>query len=768
MLSRRGFILSGTAVGGGLVLGYGYIALDDGDAARKFAASGETATPFNAWLKITSDGKIICGIHRAEMGQGITTTLAMLLAEELDADWKDVDFEFTPVDRDYFNFGMLLRGQPLGDPNAGWTSATGTWAIRQFFRAGGMSMTIASSSTVDAWDTLRPAGAAARQMLLTAAGRIWNTDQANLRTKQSTVINPATSETMSYGELAEQAGRESPPSSVTLKDKADYSLVGYNPPRLDTPAKVTGKARFGMDVQLPGMLYATVVHSPVAGTRVESFQSNGAEERPGVEAIVEAGAAGDVRAVAVVAKNSWQALQAAKQITVTPAAPDRLVDSNALDNEYAERLKQKPTVIFKDTAAEAAGLETDDGSAFDAAINAEGQTVVTAEYSLPFLAHLCMEPMNCTAHYTNDTDGPRMEIWAPTQANSMARNIAAEMSGLPTENVTLHTTFMGGGFGRRADMDFVEQAVSVARQLPGRPIKLFWSREQDVRHDMYRPASRCRITGAVDNDGAFQALDYHLVGQSVVASYETRTPTPRGGDGPSDTSVVTAVNPPVYPIPNRRIGYTPMDLHVPAGYWRSVSQSWNSFYIESFIDELANAAGIDPLTFRRRALADRRRHLNALNTAAAMVADSTADGLGFSVTESHNTVLAHAVEISTANGAFDRVRRIACAVDCGPLVHPDNVQAQIEGSIIDGLSAALYGRVDIRQGQVVQGNFDTYRRLSLAEIPVIDIQLIESAEPRPGGVGEPGLPGTAPALVNAIFAATGERIRSLPISTAVS
>jgi len=769
MVTRRGIILTGAALGGGLVLGYGFSALDDGDAVRKFGEAGDqSAIPLNAWLKISSDGKIICGVHRAEMGQSIVTTLAMLLAEELDADWNDVHFEFTPVDRDYFNFGMLLRGQPLGDPSASWTAATGTWAIRQFFRANGMSMTIASSSTVDAWDTLRPAGASARQMLLAAAARVWKTDVDRLTTEQSYVLNSATNEKLPYGELAEQAAKETPPSSITLKDHREYNLVGRNPPRLDTPAKVTGTATFGMDVQLPNMLYATVVHSPIAGTRVQSYDSNGAEDFPGVQTVVEAGAEGAIRAVAVVAKNSWQALQAAQQIAVSPATPENLIDSDDLARDYEELLTQTPSVIFTDTAADAAGLEKEDETAFANAMGDKGNTIVTGEYSVPFLTHLCMEPMNCTAYYVDDDGDARLEIWAPTQANSVARDIAAQMSGLPKDKVTLHTTFMGGGFGRRADMDFIEQAVSVALQIPGRPIKLFWSREQDVRHDTFRPASRCRVTGAVDSNGNFQALRYHLVGQSVVASYETRTPTPRGGDGPSDTSVVTAVNPPVYPVPHLRIAFTPVDLHVPAGYWRSVSQSWNSFYIESFMDELAAAANLDPLTFRRQALREKPRHLSALNAVAEMVANSTADGVGYAVTQSHNTVVAHAVEVAAAAGTFESVLRVACAIDCGPLVHPDNVEAQIVGSIADGLSAALYGQIDIREGQVTQGNFDTYRRMGMADCPTIDVKLLKSDELRPGGVGEPSLPGTAPALANAIFAATGKRIRSLPILRALS
>jgi isoquinoline 1-oxidoreductase beta subunit len=764
MLSRRGFILSGLALGGGLVIAYGLASLDDGAATDKFAASGQAGTPLNAWLKIAPDGTVICGIHRAEMGQGITTTLAMLLAEELDANWADIRFEFAPVDRDYYNFGMLMNGQPLGDPAASWGAATGTWAIRQAFHALGMSMTIASSSTVDAWDTLRPAGAAARQMLLAAAARQWGVAMDGLHTEPGYVVDPANQRRLAYGALAERAASEKPPASVQLKDRADYRLSGHNPPRLDAPLKVAGTAVFGIDMRLPDMLYATVVHSPVAGSTLASFAGNGAEQMPGVQRIVKAGAPGLERAVAVVADNSWQALQAARRVVVTPSAVEgALADSSRIVAEYTALLDTAEPVIFRDTVADA----DDDKSGqrdFDALLaKLDEDTLITADYSVPFLAHVCMEPMNCTALYTGDA----LEIWAPTQANSIARDIAAKLSGLDPERVTLHTTFMGGGFGRRAEMDFIEQAVSVALQLPKRPVKLFWSREQDVRHDAFRPAASCRIRGGLDSKGMPGTLDYKLVTQSVVASYETRTPSPRGGDARGDKTVVEAVNPPIYPVQNLRIAFVPVDLHVPVGFWRSVAHSWTTFFIESFIDELATAAHAEPLDFRRRALADRPRHLQVLNTLKAAL-DKRDDlqpghGIGYAIAESHATVVAHAVEVSSKDGVFARVERVICVIDCGPVVHPDNVVAQMEGSIIDGLSAALHGQVLIRGGSVATGNFNDYPLLRLEHSPALEVHLVASQQPRPGGVGEPGLPGVAPALCNAIHAATGKRIRRLPV-----
>ena len=744
MLSRRSFILSGTAVSGGLVLGYGYVSLDDGDATLKFGQNGQKATPLNAWLKITPDNTIICGIHRAEMGQGITTTLAMLLAEELDADWDDVRFEFTPVDRDYYNFGMLQNGQPLGDPDASWQAATGTWAMRQLFNAIGMSMTIASSSTVDAWDTLRPAGATARQMLIKAAAREWGADAGQLTTDKGYVIDPLNERRLSYGELAEQASREKPPADITLKDPAAYRFVGHNPPRLDTPMKVRGEARFGIDVELPNLRYATVVHSPVTGTEVAAFNTHGAETLPGVIAVVKAGKPGAEQAVAVVAENSWHALQAARKIEITPAAASsKLASSESLREQHQRALNAEPSTRFSDDENIEQVLDQ--------------STVIEAEYAVPILAHACMEPMNCTAFY----DGETLKIWSPTQAHSIARDIAAVQSGLDKSQVTLHTTFLGGGFGRRAEMDFMEQAVSVAMQLPGQPIKLFWSREQDIRHDTYRPAASCRIKGTLNESQQVAALDVMLVTQSVVASYEIRTPTPRGAEAETDKSVIEAANPPVYPVDHLRLSYTPINTHIPAGFWRSVAHSWTTFFIESFIDELAVAAKQSSLAFRQALLEDRPRHLRVINKLAEEL--KTRDNVGVSIAESHGTVVAHAIEIEARENAFTRVKKVTCVVDCGPVVHPDNVIAQMEGSIVDGLSAALYGEITLKDGQVIQGNFDTYTRMKLADCPEIKVHLIESEQERPGGVGEPAVPGVAPALTGAIFNATGQRIRTLPI-----
>lgn len=745
MISRRTFLVAGLAAGGGLLIGITRSMLDDGDATEKFANSGKQSIPINAWLKISTDGEITVGIHRAEMGQNIVTTIASMLAEELDADWQSLKFEFTPVDRDYFNFGMMKGGQPFGDPDASFGSSAGTWLMREMFHAMGLSITIGSSSTIDAWDSVRPAGASARQMLLKAAAKRWQVSVDQLETRDSHVINPATGDKLNYGELAEAAAKETPPSDPVLKDPAEFKLIGKNLPRLDDEMKVTGKATFGIDIDLPNMLYAAVTHAPIAGTQVDTFSDEALTDRTGISDIFPVGKPGAETAVAVVAENSWLALEAAKKIKVTSKAPaNGVVNSDVLYQQYAQKLNDDPEpVIFRE-----------DGDALTAL--GSNSEVLSASYEVPYLAHVCMEPMNATALL----DGDKLTLWVPTQAQSLARDFAATMSGLEPQNITVNCTFLGGGFGRRSEIDYVEQAVSAAMRVPGRPIQLIWSREQDVLHDMYRPAAFCKIKGSADTDGNITAIDYQLAIQSVVASLYQRAPNARGGDARKDSSVITTVNPSFYDIPNLKVSYVPIESHVPAGAWRSVSQSWNVFFMESFVDELAASKNLSPVQFRMQGLQNQPRHQAVLKAVEQRVSGSA--NVGFAVTESHGSVVAHAIEIETTQDQLT-IKRIVCAVDCGQVIHPNNVIAQVESSIIDGLSAALFEEVTFTEGVAQQSNFDSYRRLRINETPVIETILLDSSKKRPGGMGEPAVPGVAPALANAIFSATGERVRSLPL-----
>jgi isoquinoline 1-oxidoreductase subunit beta len=740
-LTRRGLLLSGLAAGGGLGLAVLAQRLDDGDAVARFGASTPGATPLNAWLKIAADGTVICGIHRAELGQGVTTSLPMLLAEELDADWTTIRWEFTPVDKDYFNFGLLLRGEPLGPTEGRFWPGVGTAVIREVFHQLGLGVTISSSSTVDAWDTLRLAGAQARDLLIRAAARRWEVDASRLVTVPGRVRDPDTGLESTYGELASLAALEKP-REVALRSAA-FRLIGTSPPRLDVPAKVTGAARFGIDTRVPGMLFGAVRHAPRVGARLGHFDSGPALTLPGVDRVVPLGN----QALAVLARDTWTAEQAADRLVLGTDVGGASLTSAALMADYRAALDSPTPSVFRDEGDVAALLA--------------GGAVQEAVYELPFLAHVCMEPMNCAAQFV---DG-RLTVWAPTQALSMARDEAAKAARMDPERVDVHQTLAGGGFGRRAEMDYVVQATLAAMAVPGRPVLLTWSRSEDIRHDMLRPAAVGRVRGVL-RDGRIAGLDYTLVSESVVSSNNRRTPSPRGGDAAKDKSALSGAMGLQYVVPALRFAYVPRDDGVPVGFWRSVSNSINPFLLECFVDELAVAAGVDPLEFRHRHLPAESKARSVLDAAANLAGWSTprapGKGRGIAFTESHGTAVAHVVEVTVASDGALTVDRISCAADCGTVVHPDNVVAQFNGCIVDGMAAALDGRITLKEGVVEQGNFDDYPWPRLAQMPEIAVRLLPGSG-RPGGVGEPGLPGVAPALANAIFHATGKRLRTLPL-----
>ncbi len=754
-------LISGLAAGGGLGVWYVTRRLDDGDAAAKFAASTPDAVALSAWVKIAADGAVILGVHRAEMGQGVTTALPMMLAEELDVDWERVSFEFTPVDRDYFNFGVLLRGQPLGDTTDRPVARLGEQAIRRAFHALGMSMTISSTSVIDAWDTVRFAGAGTRAALLAAAARRWGVPAARLETFRGQVLDPATGRNLAYGELAAEAAGTAVPAGVRPKDPASFQLLGTSPRRLDLPAKVTGAAGFGIDTVLPGMLFATVRHSPLLGTRLAAVD-NAAEVAgmPGVHGVVRLGD----RAVAVVAGDTWSAMRGAARLSLKPEPADAAVaDNDAIIAAWRGALDDPEPAVLREEGDARATL-------------AAAPASIEAVYELPYLAHVCMEPMNCAAL----VEPGQVTVWAPTQADSVARDVAAQVAGVAGEKVIVHRTFLGGGYGRRAEMDFVSHAVGAAKAFPGRPVKLTYSREEDVRADMYRPAAIARARAVLDGAGRLQALDYVVVSQSVTADYFRRTPTPRGGDARKDSGALSGAMNLIYRgAAHLRFAFVPQDPGVPVGYWRSVGNSHNCFVVESFMDELAAAAGQDPVAFRLAHLDGQPKHQAVLRRVAEQAGwgepIAAGRGRGVALIESHDSIVAQVVEVTAAVPAGVSwtvpewgmspalsVDRVTCVIDPRTVIHPDTVIAQMEGGIIDGLSAALFGRITFRGGGVEQGNFDSYPVLRLAGAPVIQVAVLPQGG-RPGGVGEPGVPAVAPALVNAIFAATGNRVRRLPI-----
>ncbi len=695
-LDRRDFLKVGALAGGGLFLGI-YVpelradAETAGAAARVFEPS--------AFLRVGTDGTITIKVARSDMGQGVRTALPMIIADELDADWNRVVIE-----------------QADAHPNAY-----------------GRMMTVGSTSVRNgAWMPLRQAGATAREMLVAAAAATWGVGAAELRTENSRVIHAASGRSLGYGELAEAAAALPVPARPRLKDPAAFRLIGTRVPQRDMEDKVTGRAGFGMDIRLPGMLYATVVHPPVFGDGVRSFDAARALAVPGVRHVVEVS-----QGVAVVAATTWAAFQGAKALDITWARNGFAMSSPEIFDSFARLADGTPT-----------GNAREDGDA-PRALGAAAQRV-EATYQAPYLAHATMEPMNCTA----DVRADRCEIWVPTQNPQGTQTAAAQITGLSADAVTVHVTLLGCGWGRRSRTDFVQDAVETSMKV-GAPIQLVWTREEDMQHDQYRPASYVRFMGALDGAGRVTALRARVVAQ----------PLSGGRGGRVDSAAVDGLASMLYDIPNVLVEWCRPDLEVPVGYWRSVGPSQNTFMLECFIDELAHAAQRDPFEFRRDMLAGHPRIRHALELAAERAGWGTpppagrARGIG--LVEDKGGLVAQIAEVSIENDNV-RVHRVTAVADCGRIIHPGIVEGQISGSIVAGLTAALYGEITIDNGRVAQGNFHDYPMLRMREMPEIDVYLVPSQE-EPGGAGEPGVPPIAPAIANALFALTGTRVRKLPI-----
>ncbi|MGE0556035.1 MAG: molybdopterin cofactor-binding domain-containing protein [Gemmatimonadales bacterium] len=717
-MDRRRFVRLVGGAGAGLTLAVWL----DGCAGPDPVPTEGAFVP-NAWLELTPDGTITVVVDRAEMGQGVSTSLPMLVAEELDADWSRVRFRFAPAHRAYDN--PLIGAQVTG----------GSTSIRA------------------AWEPLRRAGATARAMLVSAAAAGWGVDPSGCVTADGVVSHPASGRSAGYGELAARAAAIPLPDAVPLKEPGAFRLIGRSPPRLDIPDKTTGRAEFGLDAGPRDALVAVVARCPVFGGRLDRFDPAPALAVAGVVAVerIESG-------VAIVAEHTWAALRGREALDVSwREGSGASLSDLGLRQEREARLLEPGRVLRS--------LGDPDG--------VTGATTVEATYQLPYLAHATMEPINCTA----SVDDAGVTVWVPTQFQSAAwyfagggaRGVAAKAAGVSADRARVVSTMLGGGFGRRFELDAVREAVQISKAV-GRPVRLVWTREDDVRHDFYRPAATHRLVGALDQSGTPVLWRHHVVAQSVLrrflpAAIPDWTLRLALGDRGPGTDVMEGAGEMPYAIRNLAIGFSEVETTVPVGYWRSVGHSHTAFAVESFIDELAHAAGKDPVRFRLDLLTAAPRHRRVLETVAALAGwdQPAAPGRfrGVAVHESFGSIVGQVAELSVDEGKI-RVHRVWCAIDCGRVVHPDTVVAQMESGIVFGLTAALYGEITIEGGRVQQSNFHDYPVLRIDETPQIEVAIVPS-EHAPGGVGEPGTPPIAPAVANALFQATGVRSRSLPL-----
>jgi len=704
-LDRRDFLKKTAAGTSGLVIGF-YLS---GKYEALAGLPPKDPTAINAWVQIAPDDSVTLLIDKSEMGQGISTALSMILAEELDLNWKKVKTVFAPAAPKYFNPVFGLQG------------------------TGG------SSSVRGSWEPLAKAGAAAREMLLATAAKRWGIDPTACHTENSAVVQTASGKRLGYGALAEEAAKLPVPAAPKRKDPKDYKIVGQPTKRIDSLEKSNGTAQFGIDVRRPGMLHAVVARCPVFGGKVKDFDATKAEAVRGVKQVVQISTG-----VAVVADNTWSAMEGRRALSIKWDEGENAKNSSAAIRKlYQERAEQPGAIARKDGDAESA--------------YAGAAKKIEAVYEVPFLAHATMEPMNCTA----DVRADGCDILAPTQFQTFAQLTGAKITGLKPEQVRIQTTYLGGGFGRRAEQDFITEAVELSKTMKA-PVQVTWSREDDMQHDFYRPAVLVKLNAGFDASGTPVAWKSRIVGPSIMSRF-----FPGSVKNGIDESAVEGISNLKYEIPNFFVDYVLTEPGVPVGFWRSVGNSHNGYIAECFVDEMAKASGKDPVEFRRSLLTKQTRHLGVLNLAAEKAGwgKPLASGLtrGIAVVESFGSYVAEVAEISIDRKAHTlKVHRVVAAVDCGRYVNPETIRAQAEGSIVYGLSAALKGEITIANGRVEQANFNDYDLLRIDETPLTEVHIVDSND-GPGGIGEPGTPPIAPAVCNAIFAATGKPVRRLPI-----
>jgi isoquinoline 1-oxidoreductase beta subunit len=710
-IERRDFLKISVAASGGLLIGLQFPGISATASAQSSSALGGSTNSFmpNAFVRIGTDERVTVIVNHSEMGQGVYTSLPMLLADELDADWTKVGFEPAPVDPKY--------NHP----------------------AFGIQMTGGSSSVYSGLQQFREAGAAARAMLIAAAAQQWNVSATDCRTESGAVLNG--SRRLTYGQLASAAAKLTPPEHVQLKDPKDFRLIGKPIKRLDTPEKLNGGAVFGIDVKLPGMLTAVIARPPIFGATMKSFDDTRARSMPGVKKIVAIPAG-----VAVIADTFWQAKTARDALRLEwDEGSMQNFSTSEMMHQFRERAKSPGTSVRKDGDAEGA--------------LARAAKKVEAVYEVPYLSHLMMEPLNCAVDLRADS----CEVWTGSQFQTIDRANAAKIAGLPPEKVQLHTTFLGGGFGRRANpqSDFVVEAVYVAKAA-GAPVKVIWTREDDMQGGWYRPAFLHAIEGGLDASGNAVSWRSRLVGQSIMAGTPFAAAMMKGKG--YDPASVEGVDDLPYEIPNLTVESHQAEIGVPVQWLRSVGHSHTAFATECFMDELAGAAGKDPYQFRRALLQKHPRHLGVLDLVAQKAGwDKPLPkgmGRGIAVHFAFESYSAHVAEVSVEDGNV-RVHRMVCAIDCGQYVNPGIIAAQTEGGAIFA-SAALYQELTFEKGRLQQTNFNSFPVMRMNECPQIETYIVDNHE-KSGGIGEPGVPCAASAIANAIFAVTGKRIRKLPI-----
>ena len=771
--SRRRFLMLGVGAGGSLIVGCSPMdpreqgqAPRPADAAQAAGASqGAGGVALNAWVRLAPDGRVTVALPRAEMGQGVHTALAMLVAEELEVPWSQVSVEAAGPGRVYANTALLHAVLPFQPDDQGWWVQAARWALSSTSVMLSLNITGGSTSVRAAWEPMRWAGASAREVLRATAARHWQVPPQQCQVEQGQVRHLGSDRRLSYGELAALwvAKPLEPPSTLSLKPPSQWTLIGTSPKRLDTPDKTTGRAAFGSDPVWPGLKRAVLRTCPYVHGRLVKTDARKALQLPGVRAVHEF-PDWPVPAVAVVADHTWQALQGAQALELEWDPGLNAGHSTAAQLQtMQDALDDTPGTRFRNLGDTAAAL-------------AKADQTLQADYQVPYLAHAAMEPLNATARF----EAGRLQLYTGTQSPILARWRAAQIAQLDMDQVQLEVPYLGGGFGRRLETDIVEQVTHLALKMPGTPVHLMWTREQDLQHDVYRPAAVARMRAALAKPSAGtaggagpQGLALSALHIKVVAPSLSEGTTKRLFPGPwndampvlPDKSQIEGAHDLPYAIPQQTVEQVLCPSVLPVGYWRSVGHSYNAFFTECFIDEVAQALARDPLTLREQWLQHRPRHRAVLQAAAQAAGWGrpmpAGRALGLALHESFGSICAQVAEVSLVQGR-PRVHRIVCALDAGTVVHPDTVRAQLEGAIVFGLSAALWGQVPLDRGQVQLRGWADYPVVKMADMPKIDTILVPSAEP-PGGVGEPGTPPVAPAVANALARLDGQRRRRLPL-----